>query len=558
MPVLLPLTSCTGIDGWDRGYRLRFWQKFKLDGETDFVRGKYESARNQWQEAVRQAEAMGGDNFRIGISLYDVAQAQAMLQQAEESQASLIRARKVFEHCLGAHPTRDKHDVLSYELANTLFLLGQMQVTLRESEAAQDSLQHACDLYASLTDLQRKDPIIRRQRAEAVASLAMLELSMDRRREAEAHFQEALPLAEASFSSPTHLENLKLAYARLMKVTARDDEAQQLIPDDPRLSKLIDEADAAAASYDWARQQSAAEAAIKLSRQSPSPQITEARTLTYLIMPTASLGHYDVSEQYAHRARELRREVGAEDDELLDALQTFSSRAYLQSEQYAKALPILLEQLEWRKSHRVQRLRVAETAAALAQCYARIGNFDRAQNYIEQVQDVIKHKKVTKPRRQMVLLRVADAFMAQGKYADALPLVQQVENAYSGQKSDKHFRQAEKLLVIADCHAGLGQYKQAERYYAMAFEIFRRGNRTMAGACLARWASCSVRQRDYHKAERRYLSALEILEKSTAKDNAAKLQLAKIVPAYENLLRHEDRSDDADKLKSRFSDQSKH
>ncbi len=555
LTALLLTTACGSIDRgdrWDRGYRLRFWQKFKLDGETDFVRGRYASARDLWQEAVRQAEAMGQDNFRIGISLYDVALAQSMLQQPQDAISSLQRARTIFEHQLQTKLSASQKVEMTHELANTWALLGQMQAAVEDREAAERSFAQANQLYGSLSDRYDSDPVLRREHAESMASLAMLDLSMDKRQDAERYFQEAMPLAEASFSSPTALDNLKRGYASLMKVTARDDEAQKMVPDDPRLAELLKQVDEAADDNDWGRQTQAAQEALRVARTSNFPELTEAQTLTSLILPFAARGHYGQAEEYANRATQLRKQVRAQHDGLADHLEAVTVRAYIESQQYAKAMPILLEQIVWRENNLSdQKLRVTETAADLAQCYARLGETQKAAPLIQRCLQALEKRKNAKGRRQYVLARVADAYMAGGDYARAMPLLQELQSLPIGKRGDKQFRQAERFMLLADCEKGLKQYAQANGHYQQAFNILQSANRTVAGACCARWADLKHRQNDDAGADQLYARALKLLDN---KDQDAQQQIIeRIIPDYCTVLQALGKDDQCEQIKASAS-----
>ena len=104
-----------------------------------------------------------------------------------------------------------------------------------------------------------------------------------------------------------------------------------------------------------------------------------------------------------------------------------------------------------------------------------------------------------------------------GKYAEALPLAEQVLTIRQRELNTEHFEIGQSFFLLANIYGDLGDYVKCENFYIRALDIWEKAlgkDHPLIGSILLNWGVVYGIKGDYMKAETLYNRALQIWDKT--------------------------------------------
>lgn len=233
------LSSC----GVDAEYRLRFWEKYRIAAEHALRRKQYRFAHTMALEAVEQARSFGRDDYRLGVSLCDLADVEKAQLKSKQAESSYKSAIKVLEHNTAAdagskQPDRGTEfiiDVLAREgLANCFYQLADLYSDEKRFADAAECFSQAAKSYRSILGAGSwdvDDCPLGQKLVAALIGLAKSELALNNLAATDDAYHAALQIAMASNYPEFSLRDLRNDYLLLAKKIGKEQLANQLQAD---------------------------------------------------------------------------------------------------------------------------------------------------------------------------------------------------------------------------------------------------------------------------------------------------------------------------------------
>lgn len=162
-PVLLLaaifLSSCSHLD---RSYFLRFWEYNRLAAERERAQKHPVAAEKYAREAINYAEYLGADDFRLAVSLNDLAQIYLQKRNYEKAEPFLNRALDVLEKAGGREAKPLVQDIITQEEATVLRGLGDVYYEQKDFKKALDCFSQSRKLlsrWCSDTRVDKGNPL---------------------------------------------------------------------------------------------------------------------------------------------------------------------------------------------------------------------------------------------------------------------------------------------------------------------------------------------------------------------------------------------------------------
>jgi hypothetical protein len=242
--LLLAASSILSSCGIDTEYRLRFWEKYRIAAEHALRRKQYKFAHSMALEAVAQAEGLGKDDFRLGVSLCDLGDVEKAQEKGKQAESSYKRAIKVLqknEPAAGADTDLSKqdndlfHSLATEDLANCFYQLADLYIDQQRYSDAAKYFSRAAAAYKSVlraTKWTVTDSPLGQKLVAALVGLAKSQTALNNYAAADSAYSTALQIAMASNYPEFSLRELRNEYLTVSNKLGKLDEAKRLKADE--------------------------------------------------------------------------------------------------------------------------------------------------------------------------------------------------------------------------------------------------------------------------------------------------------------------------------------
>ncbi|MBX9722501.1 MAG: tetratricopeptide repeat protein, partial [Candidatus Obscuribacterales bacterium] len=426
MAVILPvsmslsLTSCGSIV---QSYRLRFWEKYRINAEQCYKKSQYSQARTKAVEALALAEGFGDSDFRLGVSLCDLGDIDKAVGKNKAAEDHYKRAIKVFEAAgsraaeaamkaksansstgtsnLSSATSKAENDsdeammckLIREDLANGLTHLADLYAIQEKYSEAAKCFDEAANLYQSMVGGNRwllDDCAMGQELVTCLVGLAQVSLAQKEPDAAAQAYHRALDYAVAA-QCPEHvLVDIRDAYLELLQDQGRSKEANQLLAD-------IDWQKSTSAGVKAYYQKNIPEADTLLHRAFMDAQqsiFSERRMMKSLYNLLSVLvledkpAEVEQCRMLAHKYV-LSRNVRFDQD--YDSMLTFLANYSLNAKNPYQAIDSLKQQQIYRlNEYGPLSIQICETLALLGSAQLYAGQKDEAEKSAKAVYEVIK------------------------------------------------------------------------------------------------------------------------------------------------------------------------
>ena len=226
LAALLPLAAMTGCGSLDRPYYLRNWERSRLAAQKNRFQHHYVSAEKTARDAVAQAEHLGASDFRLAVSLCDLAGILVLREKYKAAKPLLVRALQILQESSAAVKSPIEQEIIEQEKARTLIKLGELDFRNDDYHKALTDYKEAYALLRKWCDpdkLESGNPL-GSEFVRSIWGIAECLYKLKEISQAETNFLMALRLAEANaYPIATHLQD---RYSAFLKSQGRADQAE--------------------------------------------------------------------------------------------------------------------------------------------------------------------------------------------------------------------------------------------------------------------------------------------------------------------------------------------
>lgn len=200
--LVLTLVAAVGLSscGFTRPFYLRSWERSRLSAQKARFQHHYESAERSAKEAISQAEFLGSDDFRLAVSLYDLAGIYVLRDKYKLAFPLLARALQVLQSAKAKNNSPELDEIVSQEQARTLLALGDLNYRRKKFAEALSEYQQSSEIlqrWCNPEKLEAGNPL-GMEFVRAVWGQAECQYALEKFSLADKLFYEALSLAEAN------------------------------------------------------------------------------------------------------------------------------------------------------------------------------------------------------------------------------------------------------------------------------------------------------------------------------------------------------------------------
>ncbi|MBX9689643.1 MAG: hypothetical protein K2X27_23230 [Candidatus Obscuribacterales bacterium] len=419
----LPLALCLSLSSLclsscvDREYRLRFWEKCRIAGEQAFRKKHYRYAHLMALEAVCQAEGFGESDFRLGVSLCDLGDAEKALGKAKKAESAYKRSMKVLESALEQaklDAEKDKSQVgkgtekqwtlslLNEDLANSLAHLADLYAMQANYAESAGYFKKAAYTYEGILRADKwhvDDNPLAQRLVQSLIGAAQVYLAMNDLESAEQAYAAALQYAASSSSPEFVLQELKKADIEILKKEGKGDSVGKLLADEEwaisssRGMRAFLKADYIQAELYFRNAYLAAEKSIFSERR----MLRSYFNLAAVFSKQGKVLELERVCQSALAFMRLHPQSGFSAD--YDQILSTEAMLYMNMGKVEALKAPLLEQLQYRvKYYGANSLQVCETLALLAQTQLKLADRTTAEKNAFLVYRIIKNRYMSNKR----------------------------------------------------------------------------------------------------------------------------------------------------------------
>lgn len=196
--LFLPLLLCAC--GVDRPFYLRAWERDRLAAEKARTQHHLQSAERHARDAVSQAEHLGAADFRLAVSLYDLACIYILREKYKLAQPLIERSLEVLHRASLYSSAFIDREIIQQERARAYLVLGDLDYRRKDYRKAlsdYDNARKLLEQWCNSERLESSNPL----GTEFVRSIwgqAECQFALKNNATAEEHFRQSLRLAEAN------------------------------------------------------------------------------------------------------------------------------------------------------------------------------------------------------------------------------------------------------------------------------------------------------------------------------------------------------------------------
>lgn len=458
------LNSCGG-QSWNRDYRLRYWEKYRVAGESAYFKRNYKRAAELFKDAVSEAESLGANDFRLGVSLAELADANRKLGNHAEAEEFYDRALAILKNVVHSSPAPVMLILVRQDMARILSSTALMYAGERKFDLAAARFERAIKVYDVLckvsADGTLKDNFLGQEEVRALDNLARTYAQLKKYDQAGICFRKALKLARLSKYSELATREISSRYLAMLKAIGTPLAAPDIVADEVWQESMAD-ALVLISEKRWKE----AEKCLAICEQATSslPERSDRTVKTFSQLATVYLmtGRVAEAEAACKRATGLvnlsEEDAGAFDlDQALGQLSTY----YIISNQGRKALPALAAHHALRcKLFGTDSIQAADVLAAIARALVSCGSYGRANKVADEAKAIVVPKYASSKRGMHAVFELAQVYQMTHNLAAAEQMYRAVlvgAKTRYGSADEKSISAEQCLIMVL-----LSEKKQAE------------------------------------------------------------------------------------------------
>lgn len=511
------LNSCSHVE---QEYQLQSWEGFRIAAEKALKKNQHKFALSMAQESVAAAESFGDADFRLGVSLCVLGDAQKANRRTKAAEAAYKKSIIVLENSLQKNKTNPSKTQTSAAQMQT----ESMNKLLIEDQS--ESLSHLGDLYMAqdkyidaarcfdmaTTKLQglleqsqanSVDMVMQQSLMNCLLGLARASAQAEKFDLALQSYQRAIFLAAKTGCGELARRDLRDEYLKFLKEHNDEKDAQPLLAD-LLFSRYSSDGGLALSEGDFTAAEIAFRNALVQAGRSIFSEQRVLHAISNLVTVFAREGKTADLTSCAQLAKSFMMTHPQANQKDYDHIQESLSNYYLLSGFYAPAQDVLASQLEYRvRQFGKQSKEVCTTYAMLGLAANQNHNLALAQRCVMKAYRIINAHSGDRSFFY-AMNRTAELFVALGSHAEAEELHKRMIAIQSGghEKGDPFLIGMKvNLLVLYQ------RYQQRAEFNALLAELIeeiKNANSTQrAGAFpyLLLALSCSVNAGWYDLAE---------------------------------------------------------
>lgn len=235
------LCSCATLE---RDYRLQSWEKYRVNAERAMKKRQHRFALAMARESVDAAEGFGDSDFRLGVSLCVLGNAERAADHLKEAEAAYRKSVKVLMRAQKNASQGSRNDQLAEvtqklvaeDLTESLVHLGDLYLQEERYSDAAKCFDRAVSIFEALinTDTSQSQPndlVVGQQYFQCLLNLARAAAQSNNIALADRSFQQALRIAASPSCGEYQRRDVRDEYLKLLQSQGRQNEAPQLVAD---------------------------------------------------------------------------------------------------------------------------------------------------------------------------------------------------------------------------------------------------------------------------------------------------------------------------------------
>ena len=422
----LLLSSC----GFDREYRLRFWEKCRIGAAQALHKKQYKFARVLAEESVAQAQGFGDSDFRLGVSLCglaDVEKAQGKRQQSEEVYKRSIKVLEAAENqaadMQNANMKAGKHSAMidadlnrrlaREDLANALYHLADLYATEERFQEAANYFERAAGIYESMLNVSKwtlDDCPMGQQLVYSLLGLAEVSIQQKNLDAAAAAYKRSLVFAVASNCPEFLLLEIRDGYLKVLRELGKTEEAQKLLADE-MCTKFAYEGNQAFGREDYAAAEKFFQQAYAMAQQSIFSDRRIMHSLYLLANSQVKLNKTAELRQVCKLADNYMENKHLRFDKDYDGILHAEANLDITYGNPAQAVEALAKQYRYRvQEYGPNSIPVCDTLTLKAKSEYQSGNIQQAERTALGVYRILKAKHISSKRASSSIFELALLF----------------------------------------------------------------------------------------------------------------------------------------------------
>ena len=415
MACALSLSSCGQMD---RPYFLRFWEYNRLASQKERAQKHLNAAEKFARSAVNYAEQLGSNDFRLAISLDDLAQILLLKHKSRQAEHYLDRAQLVLKRAQSTDPKGLVHDIVLQEQAYVLCSLGDLYFEKEDFEKALEAYTQSRQILSKWCAQDRVDQgnPLALDFVKACWGQAKAAQKLRDPQQARTCFRQALLIADAN--EFVLADEIRQSYSELLKSdpNSNADELDR-IGAGRRWADLVLKARQYYLDENYAEAKKNFAAAMALARRMPAGELRAALACKGMADCCRKSGELEPVVQYDLEALTILKRMSNPSYSLMDTIYA-ELAGYLELlNRPAQEQESLKEQLQLRKAHYATRQ--TETLADLALFYFKQKDFSQAKQYAQEGLLSMQANPASNRSSAAACFKLSDLFFSFGDFANA-------------------------------------------------------------------------------------------------------------------------------------------
>lgn len=368
--LIIPILLCSC--GFARPFYLRAWERDRLAAEKARIQRHYQSAESHAQDAVIAAEHLGSDDFRLAVSLYDLAGIYILREKYKLALPLIERALDVLQKSSQHSSALIDKEIIQQERARTLLVLGDLDYRRKNYQKAFADYSGARKLleqWCNPDRLESGNPLgtefVRSIWGQAESQFALNNIDA-----AAGHFRHSLRLAEANAYPLT--ADLQKRNKDFLTSQGREKEGEAV----DRWRDLSAKGREASKKKDYKSAKQYFLGALEQTKEFRPDDVRLAATYKNIADMSTRLGETEVCELYYVKAYEVCKRMGQPLFALTDVLLQDIGAVKLMLAKYAESEKYYRDDYALRKKYYGEGEQTSENILQLAEV-------EMYQNHIE-------------------------------------------------------------------------------------------------------------------------------------------------------------------------------
>lgn len=467
-----------GAQRLDYEARMRFWEKFMVEGHGAMRDHRLQHALESFSQAVTESHRFNQPDIRTAISFSDLAASERFYGKFEDAEKDYANALKIYESLEKTGARGVASQMLFEERARAHCGLGNVYLSKKNYAEAEKNFEAALARYRAAGDKAKVDPLLRQDFVCALAGMAETALAQQRFERAEPFYVAAVAMIDKCVGMDSLKRSILLGYARVLQFNGDRRAADAAIAkaritgSEKRVQQLLNEGKAALINRHFGE----AEAVLKLAQDEAEtvdfgePFIVPLRMLAQLFVRT---GRFSEAEAACERALSISSQADVRVDDEIDKTLKQLVFIYMARGEYARALPLLERQLQLEKTtYSSSGHRIAETLSIKAYATDRAGHKEEADRLINDALTALSTAREM-PRAATGYSYIGKVYFVRGDLQRAQDMLGKAVAIRQKTRSSKSAKAADCLKDLALVQMARGNFSEAHAELQEAIELMR-------------------------------------------------------------------------------------